>query len=92
MPKFDLVWDLEDDLDGNVAHIAEHGLTIDEIEEVLYSKNFAIHVNSLDSGEPGTYGHTSTGIHILVIWAVVNDDPALVRIVTAFETPERRRR
>ena len=26
-----VVWDLDDDLDGNVQHIAEHGLTIDDV-------------------------------------------------------------
>ena len=27
-----VLWDLDDDPDGNVQHIAEHGLTIDEVE------------------------------------------------------------
>ena len=31
-----IVWDLDDDLEGNVQHIAEHGLTIEEVEDVLY--------------------------------------------------------
>jgi hypothetical protein len=28
-------WDLEDDPEGNVQHIAEHGITAEEAEEVL---------------------------------------------------------
>jgi uncharacterized DUF497 family protein len=30
-----LLWDSEDDPDGNVAHIAEHGVTIEDVEEVF---------------------------------------------------------
>ena len=30
-----IIWDLEDDLHGNVQHIAEHGVTIEEVEDVL---------------------------------------------------------
>jgi hypothetical protein len=31
-----VIWDEDDDPDGNVAHIAEHDITIDEVEDVLY--------------------------------------------------------
>lgn len=34
MPWFDIVWD-ESLPDGNVAHLAEHGSSPDEAEEVL---------------------------------------------------------
>jgi hypothetical protein len=30
-----LIWDLDDDPDGNVQHIAEHGLTKDEVASVF---------------------------------------------------------
>jgi hypothetical protein len=30
-----IIWDLEGDLRGNAQHIAEHGVTIEEVEEVL---------------------------------------------------------
>ena len=29
------IWDLDDDPEGNVQHIAEHGITKEEVEEVL---------------------------------------------------------
>jgi hypothetical protein len=35
MEDADILWDLEDDLDGNVQHIAEHDLTCEEVESVL---------------------------------------------------------
>jgi len=37
MIDFDLIaWDDEDDPRGNVEHIAANGLTIEEVEQVLY--------------------------------------------------------
>ncbi|MGO9467825.1 MAG: hypothetical protein ACLQIB_38980 [Isosphaeraceae bacterium] len=30
-----IIWDLEDDPDGNVQHLREHDLSIEEAEEVL---------------------------------------------------------
>ena len=30
-----IIWDLEDDPDGNVQHLREHDVTIEEAEEVL---------------------------------------------------------
>ncbi|MGA7501870.1 MAG: hypothetical protein WBX00_34485 [Isosphaeraceae bacterium] len=30
-----VIWDLEDDPGGNVQHLAEHGITVEEAEEVL---------------------------------------------------------
>jgi len=35
MNIFRILWDDPDDPDGNVQHVAEHGLTIEDVEEVL---------------------------------------------------------
>ena len=43
-----MIWGEGDDLKGNVAHIAEHGIAIDEVEDVLY--------NSKNRTGPGTHG------------------------------------
>jgi hypothetical protein len=32
-----IIWDLEDEADGNVQHLREHDVTIEEAEEVLLS-------------------------------------------------------
>jgi uncharacterized DUF497 family protein len=79
-----LVWDLDEDPEGNVQHIAEHGLTIEEVEEVLYAAEEVI--ASQSSGRPVTFGTTSTGKHIAVVFDVVEDDPLAVYPVTAYET------
>ena len=35
MPAIEIIWDLEDDPEGNVAHLAEHDVSQDEVLEVL---------------------------------------------------------
>ena len=37
MPVIDIIWDLPDDPEGNVQHIAQHGLVPSEVEYVLNS-------------------------------------------------------
>jgi uncharacterized DUF497 family protein len=79
-----ILWDLDDDPDGNVQHIAEHGLSVEEVEEVLYAADevFA----SQSSGRPITFGATSTGKHIAVVFDIVEENPLAVYPVTAYET------
>ena len=48
------IWDLEDDPDGNVQHIAEHDVTPDEVEEVLNDR-FSEDTHSKSSGRPMTF-------------------------------------
>jgi hypothetical protein len=35
MPFDSIIWDLDDDPDGNVQHCGEHGVTTEEVEEVF---------------------------------------------------------
>ncbi len=79
-----MVWDLDDDPDGNVQHIAEHGITIGEVEDVLYAAEEVLASES--SGRPITFGETSTGKYIGVVFEVVEEDPLAVYPVTAYET------
>jgi len=81
-------WDDADDLDGNTAHIAEHGLTPDEVEFVLRSPQ-ASHDASGSSGRPMAFGTTATGRFIAVVYEVLNpDDPLIIRPIAAYEVPE----
>jgi hypothetical protein len=80
------VWDLEDDPEGNVQHIAEHGVPQDEVEEVL-TANHEHAVFSESSGLPITFGWTSTGKHLAVVYEEALTDPLTLRPVTAYETP-----
>jgi hypothetical protein len=89
-----VLWDLEDDPKGNFVHIViEHDISQDEVEEVIGNpKNPTISSDS--SGRPLTFGWTSTGRYIAVIWEDVADDPRMIKPVTAYEAepPGKRRK
>ena len=90
-----IIWDLEDDPDGNIQHIREHDVTIEEAEPVLLDPESSRAV-SHTSGLPTALGWTSTGRHLAVIYELVDDDPLTLRPVTARDVPpprsEKRRR
>ena len=92
---FDLIiiWDLEDDQDGNYVHIVvEHDITQDQVEEVVGDPENAT-VVSHSSGRPLTFGWTSTGRYLAVVWEHVGDDPRTINPVTAYDArPQGRNR
>jgi hypothetical protein len=81
-----IIWDLDDDNDGNVQHIREHGVTMDEAEEVLLDPQSS-RAPSRTSGLPTAFGWTSTGRHLAVVYEIVDDDPLTLRPVTAYDVP-----
>lgn len=84
MDVHQFIWDMEDDPDGNVQHIDEHGISVEEVEEVL---NAALEVvASQSSGRPMTFGDTSTGKYIAVVFEIIDEAPLVVYPVTAYET------
>lgn len=96
MANVECIWDLEEDPEGNVQHIAEHGVTVEEAEEVVDDR-YAAAVASRTSGRPTVFGWTSTGKHLAVTFEVVDEALPQVYVVTAFEAPppaepKRRRR
>ncbi len=82
-----VAWDDPDDEAGNVAHIAEHGLTTEEVESVLLDPTIPVDT-SASTGRPCKFGTTNTGRHVIVVWELVSADPAVVYPVTAYEVPE----
>jgi hypothetical protein len=38
-----IIWDLDDDPEGNVQHCAQHGVSTDEVEEVFENANETDH-------------------------------------------------
>jgi uncharacterized DUF497 family protein len=88
MMSFDtIIWDLDDDPDGNVQHCAEHGVTKEEVEEVFDDPTDTD--ISQSSGRPVVFGETSTGRHLLVVYEEIDADT--VYPVTAFDVPRRQR-
>ena len=86
MANVECVWDLEEDPEGNVRHVAEHGISIDEVEQVVRDR-YADAKASQSSGRPIVFGWTSTGKHLAVIFEVVDEKLPQVYVVTAYEAP-----
>ena len=82
-----VAWDADDDPHGNTRHVAEHGLTPEEVESVLLDDG-ARAGTSRSSGRPMVSGTTATGRDIVVIYEVASADPAVLRPMTAFELDE----
>ena len=57
MLDYTIIWDLDDDPDGNAAHCEEHDVTKDEVEEVFGNASDAD--VSRSSGRPVVFGDTS---------------------------------
>jgi uncharacterized DUF497 family protein len=79
-----IIWDDDTNPDGNVQHIAEHGLTIEDVEFVLEhstSERF-----SRSSDRPCCFGYTPGGEFIIVVYEWIDDETLYP--VTAYEVPE----
>src|SRR5438067_2277920 len=82
-----VIWDLEDDPEGNYVHIVvEHGVSQDEVEDVV-SDLANPTTESASSGRPITFGWTQLGRYVAVVWELVLDDPYTIKPVTAYEAP-----
>ena len=79
MSYYDVIWNPEPG--GNVEHIAEHGLTPDDVEAVLFHP--IAHDISRASGRPMVYGFTSAGRYIVVVYEEIDDHT--VYPVTAYD-------
>jgi len=84
-----VIWDLPDEEDGNVEHLAEHGITPEEAEEVLFDPNSET-TRSRTSGENITFGETGEGRYLAVVWEHIDDNPLTLRPITAYEVPRPR--
>jgi hypothetical protein len=91
MSDVSIFWDLDDDPDGNVQHILAHGVTVNEVEDVLLEPRNPT-AESESSGQPVTFGWTSTGRYIIVVWEHVHDDPLTIYPITAYDVPPPRSR
>ena len=80
-----VLWDLDDDPDGNVQHCADHGVTQEEVEQVLDDPDETGVSNS--SGYPAAFGYTAGGRHLIVVYEEVDPDTAYP--ITAYDVPPR---
>jgi hypothetical protein len=77
---------LEDDVEGNVHHVREHDVSIEEVEEVLLNPKSSRTV-SRTSGLPTVFGWTSSGRYLAGVYEIVDDDPLTLRPVTVYDAP-----
>jgi len=80
-----ILWDLDDDSEGNVSHCAEHGVTKEEVEEVM--ENPTDEDVSRTTGYPVVFGSTKRGRHLLIVFERIDD--TTVYPITAYQVPRR---
>jgi hypothetical protein len=68
---------------GNIEHIEEHDLTVEDVEHVL--NNYESTGVSRSSGLPCVFGYTPSDVYIIVIYEDIDEDT--VYPVTAYEVP-----
>jgi len=84
MDFLQVIWDDENDPHGNVEHIAEHGLTMDDVDFVLtHPVSEGI---SKSSGMPIIWGFTPDETYIMVVYEQI--DAETIRVITAYEVSE----
>jgi len=79
LPWYDIIWNYEPG--GNVDHIAEHGLTPEDVEAVIC--NPLEKTTSHTSGRPIATGYTPDGRLTFVVYEEIDD--VTVYPVTAYE-------
>jgi hypothetical protein len=86
-----IIWDDEEDRDGNYWHICVegHGLTREEVEDVLRDDETEIEV-SRSSGRPTAFGWTASGQRIAVAFEETSEDPRIVYPVSGYPVPPKR--
>ncbi len=75
-----IVWDHSPG--GNVEHVATHGLTPGEVDEVLQDPRSSFDV-SRTTGYPAAFGETATGRYIIVVYDEIEE--STVYPITAYE-------
>ena len=76
MPWYLFQWDSETE-----GHLAEHGVTPEEFEEVVCNPDAV--GESRSTGRPIAFGYTSTGRYIACVYEML--DPDTVLPVTAYQ-------
>jgi uncharacterized DUF497 family protein len=79
-----IIWDLDDDPDGNVQHIVEHDLIVNDVEHVLADSESE--GQSRSTGLPAVWGHVPDGRYIIVLYEQIDDEA--IRVITAYEVAE----
>ena len=77
-----IIWDLDDDPDGNVQHCSGHGVTREEVFQNATDAD-----TSRSSGRPVVFGDTGAGRRLMVVYEEIDVDT--VYPVAAYDVPRR---
>lgn len=88
MDVWSFLWDDPNDPNGNVEHIAQHDLTVEDVEHVV--KRPTEEGYSKSSGFPAVWGYTPDDRFIMVVYELITN--TTIRVITAYEVPERKRK
>ena len=77
-----IIWNEEPG--GNIEHIEEHGLSVEDVECVLADPERE--GMSRSSGGPCVFGYTPDGTYIIVVYERIGDDT--IYPVTAYQVAE----
>lgn len=83
-----ILWDHDDDAEGNVQHILENGVTPDEVRHLF--ENYESTDHSTSSGHPMVFGYLPDGRYVTVVYEEIDEFPWTVYPITAYEVPEPR--
>ena len=81
MAYVEIIWDLDDDENGNVLHIAQHGIHKQDVVDILFDPHVLDFSRS--TGSPIAFGVISYGRTVAVVYEQVDDVP--VYPITAYE-------
>ena len=79
-----VLWDADDDPQGNIQHVADNFLTKQDVEWVL--EHPQRHVTSKSSGRCMVFGHTQADEYVAVVYEEI--DEYTVRPITAYFVEE----
>jgi uncharacterized DUF497 family protein len=77
-----IIWN--DEPGGNVEHVEERGLSVEDVEHML--ANYESAGTSRSSGRPCVFGYTPDGTYIMVVYEQPDEDT--IYPVTAYDVPE----
>lgn len=81
--RYEFLWD-DDPEGGNVPHIAEHGLTPEDVEHAFH--NVLRGTTSRSTGRPALFGLTADDRVLFVVFEEVA--AGLIYVFTAYETEQ----
>jgi uncharacterized DUF497 family protein len=84
MRSVQIIWDDGELADGNVQHIAEHGLTMGDVEHVLETP--IRQGTSHSTRRPCCWGYTPDGDFVIVVYEEIDENT--IYPITAYEVPE----